>query len=441
MPTIECFRGYQLEGEINRLSIINDLKERYKVNQTIGMRKSFFICQPAIVAWVAVMLLALLLLSPGNAGAQTSIDPFVGKGSIRGMVEMGSAGITASLSSLPVTLTAFTDGRQIGSPVQSRTDSHGAFRFSHLNRDATLRFQVAVSYENVTYRSALLSILPDTNTVPVTVTVYASTDTAPAIHIYRLHWILNFSPIGLQVAEYYILDNPSDRTYIGQPLAGVSGRAVLRLPLPANAKAVRFVDNGASGHRFQQVHGMVIDTLPLPPGEQVRRVLFRYTVPYGSFHTTLKHFLPYPATQVILVVPKLGERIKSSAFQEQGEHQIDGKPFAIWNTKALPAGEQIAVSFANIPGRPPIAIKPLAIAVGVLVFFVALLVGWYGSRHQRRPPQPVDVAARREELLMAIARLDDQYEKGALDMLTYQQERGRYKHALAQIWGEGRGRD
>ncbi len=378
----------------------------------------------------ACVLVLLLLAGAGTAFAQNGA-PASPTGVIQGVLKMGTSGVTADLSALPVSLQPYSGTVAIDAPLTVQTGAGGTFSFQGVDRRSFLHYQVRTRYQGVDYASPLVTFGAGQSVIPVELSVFAATDRVPAIHILQLHWIVTFAPGGINVAEFYILSNPADRTYLGQQAQGVNGRAVVTFPLPKNAQNLAIVGDSGTG-RFQRVGHSLVDTKPLPPGEQARRIMFRYHVPYASFHTTILHELPYPAAQVELIVPETGEKVRSTVFQRIGQREISGQTYEIWQVENVSAGRMLSAQFSHIPGQPLIPVQSVAL-ISVLLFFLLIIAGvWFGTRRPAR--QTVDGAARREELLTAIARLDDQYEAGELATERYQQKRTAYKRALARIW-------
>jgi len=380
-----------------------------------------------LVAWV----LALLLLVGAKSALAQSRTPAPKDGVIQGVLKMGTAGATTDLSGLSVSLQPYSGTVAMDAPLTVQTTAGGAFSFQNVDRSSNLHYQVSARYQGVDYSSSLLAFETNKRVIPVELSIFESTNQAPAIHILQLHWIVTFAPGGINVAEFYILSNPADRTYLGQPQQGVNGKAVLTFPLPKNAQNLDIVGDDGSG-RFQQIGDRLVDSLPLQPGKQARQIMFRYNVPYASFRTVVAHKLPYPAVQAALIAPKDGEQVRSAVFQFVGERTIGGQHYEIWQAENLPGGQMLSAQFTHIPGQPLIPVQRVAIISIVLLFLLIIAGAWYGTHRPER--RLADVAERREALLTTIARLDDQYEAGHLEADRYRSERATYKRALAQIW-------
>ena len=157
------------------------------------------------------------------------------------------------------------DGRRRLLPVRPAADRHHAARTRCATSIPT----------NVPYSSEFVSFEPGKTEANLPVSVYETTDDAAGIRAERVHYIVEFDAGRALIAELIVLSLDGDKAYVGD------GNHVLRFPLPAGAQDLA-VNDGELGERFIQIENGFVDRLPLPPGQNTRQILFRYSLPYDG---------------------------------------------------------------------------------------------------------------------------------------------------------------
>lgn len=317
------------------------------------------------------------------------------------------------------------------------TDAAGIYRFADLPTESGLVFAARVQYPaGVAYSTDFVSFAADQTAIDLPVSVYETTADASGVRLERVHFIVEFSAGQALVAELLVFSLDGDRAYAGD------GDAVLRFTLPAGATDLAINEEEVGG-RFQATADGFVDRLALPPGQNVRQVLYRYALPYSGGRLNLARSLAYPAANVNALVSDVGQKITSQGLTDQGLRQTQGGNYFNFLAQNVPAGQALTLQMTNLPGASgmggasgttaPAASRVLIIAlVAVVVAAAAFLVALPVFR--RRAIQgvaagPVD----RDSLLDALAELDLAHEAGELSDAAYRDQRLRLKAQLRDL--------
>ncbi len=362
--------------------------------------------------------------------------PLTGNGVISGTVEMMTPDETANFEGLEVILFGFRgsmDPRLILTTTVSATNT---FRFEGLSTDPDALYTLRTEWEGATYGSGVLVFPPDQTVITTTLQVAATTDQNPGVRADQVHWFVDFGDGVINVGELISISNPGKRTYIGEPIPGQEDkRAVIRWPLPANATNIT-VEGGQIGERYLLIDGALVDTSPLPPGADVRRLLFQYQIPLDNGRVQIEHPVGMPIRFLSLFVVDLGQQVEVPENMIKGETQdVSGVPVATYLARDLQPGQTLNIRMSKIPktagtqaatqpaSESPIRLIGIAMAA---ILGLALFGGmFYLGRHTPPTTGPGREAlvAQRDALLQEIAVLDERYERQEIDEATYRQER------------------
>lgn len=359
--------------------------------------------------------------------------PLVGNGEIRGQVTMMTPGAEADFSGLEVTLFGFRGSMTPQLVVTTTVAPDRTFVFRGLSTEPDVLYSVAATWEGAQYSSGVIGFPPGQDVITTTLTVAATTEEDPGIRAEQVHWFVDFEQGQVVVGELVSLTNPGDRAYIGEPLPDVEGkRSVVRWPLPPGAQDVA-VEGGELGDRFLLVDNALIDTLPLTPGVDTRRLLFRYTLPITNGTIRLAHPTAIPIRFLNVFIADRGQTVQVPDFMVEGQRRnIGDVSFRSYMASNIPAGTEVTIVLTNVPANPavrPSRVAPLPVsrvAGGVLagLFGVGLLAGlFYLSRRQAASRRRMQLQARRDALLEQVAALDVAFEEGRIDEATYREER------------------
>jgi mono/diheme cytochrome c family protein len=364
-----------------------------------------------------------------------------GTGVISGTVTNQSTG--QPLANTEVELGIF-DQSSLLDTRKTTTDAAGFYRFGDLPaEDTTLIFLTRVSYPATagnSYNSEPVQFQQDQAALDLPIAVYETTTDGSGVRADRVHIIVEFEGDRAYVAEMIVFSQDGKQAYVGD------GSGVLRFNLPQGAENLDISD-GLLGERYLPIQGGFVDTLPLPPGTGVRQVLYRYEVPYSGNALDLVSVLPYPVANVNALVADVGAQVASDQLQDQGVRQTQGGGFISLLGQNLPANQPITLRFTNLPlgvtvgasgaENPAPATNDralLLIFIGGGGLLAALLVALPLLRQRSAAVTAgTAIAADRDSLIDALARLDIAYQAGELSETAYRDQRLRVKAQLLDI--------
>jgi mono/diheme cytochrome c family protein len=380
--------------------------------------------------------------------------PVQQKGVVTGKIANGTAG--ASLpATQAVTLRIFDNFQEIPSLTAS-AKADGSFEFNNLDLPDGRAFIVTTLYNNVTYTSDVAQTQAGKTTFDLPVTVYETSNDPAGITFDRLHIVLDFQGSTVKVGELIAISNKSDRAYVGPKVGGNT----LEIALPAGYTNLTFQD-GTLGDRYKQTGAGFADTLPLGPGSNSRQILLAFELPYNG-SASFSQSLGYAISAVNLLVPDVGVTVSGTALVDGGLSDMQGGKFHTYNLSSVAPNTPIAF---NLSGQAAAAGSSTAgssttgnsgstapmpnpasgssdsgfnwrdLLIGVLSVLLAgsLLAYWWTGRAERRAPAPASSGDAAEDLLDALARLDDDYEAGRIDEAGYKTRRQKLKDKVKRL--------
>jgi hypothetical protein len=365
-----------------------------------------------------------------------------GSGIITGTITNATTG--APVANASVTLGLF-DGASLLEERNTATDVTGFYRFEGLSTDPQAVYIARVEYpqDGLPYSSDLGTFAEGQATLALPISVFETTTDASGVRADRVHYIVEFEPGRALIAELLVFGQSGNRAYIGD------GEGVLKFTLPPGATDLT-IDEGELGEdqRYVRTADGFVDRLPLAPGENVRQVLYRYALPYDGTALDLERTIPYPATNVNVLVTDQGQQVTSPGLTDLGQRQTEQGSFFNLGGENLPANQPITVRFSDLPAAGSSAASPsgeggglsrplLFALVGAGAAMAALLAAWPLLRRRTAPvgdgPSGTPTAGMREALLDALARLTVAHENGEIGDAEYRDRRMRLKAQLLDI--------
>jgi len=392
-------------------------------------------------------LSALLLL------AWTSLVSAQGEGALQGQVENGTVGGPAVGSDVTVRLTVWQGNTPIDS-LETVTDAEGRFSFSGLDTDPALTYRLEAVYLDVAYvADQAYRFAEGETTVKATITVYETTDDDSAIALGAVHIIAESFDQVLRISEIQVYSNSSDRTYTG---TGTEGQqTTLRIPVPKGAVGLA-IRQEAPGERFMEGDGMLLDTAPVPPGQEASLVSFSYHLMAGSRSLPVEWRFAYPVTDLSLLAAQPGLTVASQQLQAMGPQSFQGREYSYYVTRDLSPESPLEVEFVLAPtseggasGMPGEGEHPAVGTTapgdqGLLRWLGAVLVALalagvvvYALSSKRSAPAEVatdlTADAQAQALLSELADLEESWEAGQVDQEAYERRRAELYAALKSL--------
>lgn len=226
---------------------------------------------------------------------------------------------------------------------------------------------------------------------------------------------------GWQATDFFQVRNEGDRTLFS-PDEGV----IWQYPLPPSAQEFQVgqADLAPDALRFQE--GSLAVYAPIPPGE--RSFLVRYRIPQEDLTIPL----PGSTEQMEVLVRQPGPEVEFPPLAPAAPVELDaGNVFSRFEGVNL---ENSEVQGRVLSGSFRFRAEWLALILAALLGGMGVFAFRAGGSGMRQDPRRVVTEGRRENLILAVAKLDEEYRRAAEENpqahATYLAER---KKLLAQL--------
>ncbi len=380
---------------------------------------------------ILVLVLFALSLLPWPVAAAES-------GTISGVVRNGTAG-GGSVEGLTVTLRRFR-GMELAQEYTTTVGADGRFTFADLPVAEGEAYLAFVTYQGVEYSSSMIQLTQNPN-AEVEVAVYETTTDPGVVSIGSRSLVVAGAAPELKtidIMDIVIVNNQSDRTYLGGP-----DGTVLRLPLPEGALEISPQPGFDYGQPRLEADGTLVTTGPLPPG--THNVVLGYSVPYSGTRATLTIGTAMPTGTLRVLVREGTYELSSRSLLDSGTVEVSGVSYRVFSIDGPVVGDRMTVQVSKLPraggGLLDLPLGTLIAAVVAGIGLITASVLTYQIVKQRRAstesapgeagvepeegspagePVPGD---ERLELAAALNRLDEQRAAGEIDEKSYQAQR------------------
>jgi mono/diheme cytochrome c family protein len=405
--------------------------------------------------WAVARYVQTLAFSQGVAQGGTAIPseetPEAAFGTIEGQVINGTAG-AAPPSGLEVELHGF-DGDTEALKETAAVGENGSFAFQDLEVVPGRLYVAALEYEGILYASEIAHLAMAGETLNLPITIFETTQGTEAVSVDRLHLLFDFSHAGVvRVLELWVISNLGDKT-----IATPEGEGLLEISLPEGAGQPNFEDS-ALGERYLATETGFIDRMPLRPGAGMAQLIFDFEMPYRR-RLDFSQAMNYPLQAAVVLVDEGGPKVRGEGVEDRGLMTVSDLQMQTYALGPLAAGEDVQFSVSG-SAHPLIelggenASRNLAIALGTLGIALIGVGGWWyftkregqgvvteqvGGGSADAGESPREGGASRQELLQAMADLDDSYAAGELSEPEYRRRRQELKERALEQMKEGGG--
>ena len=375
--------------------------------------------------------LGLLLLVASTTNAQQ--DPPL----ISGAVVNGTPGGDLHAGRLVVLHILMQDGNQDFRSVT--TDANGAFSFAEVPIAEVLGYLLVATHQDVDYT---LEILPGEALTGLELEIFETTTSIDAVGI-----VLDSVMIAdwdvprrtLSVLELVQLENNGSATFVPD-LSEPASMSFLRFALPSDARDLQVQTQLPEGQVLQVDRGFAVTTA-VPPGEH--GMAFTYTVPYQGDRADFSRRFSLGAQAFRLLIPVDLGSATGSALSSGSDVRIGDTDFRVLQAEDVLPGGTVDVILENLP-QPSLlstATSSLSKSTAIWVVPIALVLGLAGlliiGIVRRRVPQVAENSAvqgvpTRDELIRAIAELDNRLERNEVTEQEHQHQRQILKARLLE---------
>jgi len=246
-----------------------------------------------------------------------------------------------------------------------------------------------------------------------------------------MHVLFGVAEDGLEIKEIYAFSNTGERTVKNVYELGSDQFATLEFPLPKDADYIFFKPEDKD--RFVKLSGGFADTYPILPGTQSSQLMASYLVPYSG-KRNYTYTAPINIVRINFLVPDQAD-ISLKGLGLKGPESMtlqNGESYLVYSYTALNAGQTVSVSISGKTveaGSNKNANTSIAIGAALLGFAVLGVGVWWWHRSddtdEETDPE-IDTESDKstlDELIVEIARLDEEHEQGSLSSEEHQRQR------------------
>ncbi len=356
----------------------------------------------------------------------------------------------------PVVLNTFTGDFAPSETLTTTLDATGQYGFNLSMVPPDLIYVVSVNYEGLNYGSDFGRAERDEPVLDLPVTVFDRTSDAGGVRIGQLHIIIEFGDGAMTVNELYQFSQDGNAVFVGASGDMADGTVEVSLPegasMPSFSRTFGSIDSFFPAENMVQTGRGWADSVPVRPGEATLSLLAGYTLPYDG-EATIAHPVYYDVTRANVVIAATGVTLGGEGGWTEEAGGAMGGAFASYTRNNIPAGETLSFTLEGdaepfvMPGTdsgaatgPVVRDRTTELVIGAGALLLVLAVGFVFVRNWRQGESDDAVYDEetelldRDTLLEEIAALDDAYEAGEIDEVTYRRERDALKEALLAVW-------
>jgi hypothetical protein len=232
-------------------------------------------------------------------------------------------------------------------------DARGSASVSDMPLAMKLRPMVRVRHAGVYYQQLGEPLDEGKPQASMDVLVYEVTETRPEWKIVLRQVVYDRQDDLTDVAETVIVENPTDRTWLGGPADAQGRRPTISLGLPPGASDVQ-LQRGFHGWCCTAFNNPeLVVQMPLMPGTMTYQ--FGYSVHERDGQTDLRVASAAPIDHAVVYVPESDSVLQAVAIAPAGTEQVGGKPARLYQAKPLAANTPFGVTLAPLPKVPQTA--------------------------------------------------------------------------------------
>lgn len=311
-------------------------------------------------------------------------------------------------------------------------DADGTFDFSEqvgFSEDAVFqedhRLVARVVYEGISYLSDFLTVDADLNRVTVPVTIYETTDSAGDISVAQLHVFVAQVGERIEIAQYCVIANNGLRTYVGPPRPPSDQSIAWSVTLPETVESLWSEAGGSEGD-LVALDGALAHTGAIAPGAMGAQVSFGYELAQWE-GLRVEQAFDIAVDAVIFVLPGAGLQLEGAGLSPAGVLETERGPAASYVAGPLEPLEPLAFTIAQVEATVAATSNQTGqVFLGLAMLAAAGIAAYRLWRAPSAGPVPATVLARVE----AIAALDREFERGAVDEEAYRERRRRLKREV-----------
>ena len=397
---------------------------------------------PLCALAAAISFLALPAPGHNSANAQQAV-------AVSGRVVNGTEGAVGT-AGMRVLLHVLNPGSDPVASSQAITDDDGSFRFADVPSSPGQGHILSVSYDGVVY-SNFIDVGKSLEGVELK--IYEATSDVTVVNVEQHFLVVSNVDVKEQrisVVELVSLANRSDRTLVPDLSTASSGQfSFLRFSLPPGASGLNVSSDMPQGDIVSVGTGFAINS-PVLPGQHNLR--FSYRFPYRSGAFSYSPRLLQGAELYQVLVPARFAEARVASLQQVPDLNISGSGYHVWESRNLAQGQELTLEMTHLP-EPGLldhlqrwlsdrTVWQVTIPSVLGASLLGLLL-YSMSRASRQAAAPISAGAgstgsiesQRQELIQAVAVLDENFHRGLMSEAEYQTRRSELKGRIIQASG------
>ena len=385
------------------------------------------------VRLLAAALLVLLLVTPSQVAAQDN-----DRGTIAGVVTNGITNEPQQGVEIRLLGGLQDEEGNFSQEVSEVTtsDGRGRFEFKDLPSGEDRAYVLDAAFDGGSFPGGVVTIPSGGDIIEIEQRVWDTTTDPRAIVIQRNNMFVLQGDEGANVIDSYTIINVSEEAYIGR---GATTRATsdespaptLSFSFPEGAEGIQVAESDLDVPELLSTETGVGITSAVPPNET--RITFAYSLRVNTGQVDLSRRALYPILNLgVFAEPPFV--IDSTRLSEDGEVTIEGETYTRYRSdEDVTEGNSIPMIATAQADDNSVLILGAIAAGGLLFAILALaLVRRRAPRPapKQKPTTPSDET--RDDLLVAIARLDLDYRNGKVDHDQWVAQRAELKSRLAK---------
>jgi hypothetical protein len=302
------------------------------------------------------------------------------------------------------------------------TGPDGSYTFKGQDMNQKGVYYSLVKYKGVDYTSIPHRFKEDEFApVVLDLNVFEPTEKDDDISVKMHHVLIDKDGDLLGVKELLEVENRGNKVYVGWREAEPGKKETMRISLPDGASDVKFLQS-TTGWRVVQVKDGFLYTLPIMPG--VSQLQFSYTIDTKGEDFKFLKTLNIKTDKFWIIYPDGTFQVSSDQLKFAGPMEEKDQKYYTLSGQDFPRGFQITANFTKISGTRNIKTW---IVIGFGGIILGIGIGFPLLKNKNRTMIETATekigALSRQDVLQAVADLDDLSRAGQIDPGIYHEKR------------------